>query len=290
MQYKSPIPLILHTGVNMKNIHVASLNKIQKNLLIELELSEEKSLRIDGQDLTKDDIISIFDDLKDGKIMQFHQWIYDNPYLRKFIQYGEISNNDGFFDLSLSYHYNFRDFKTFVSPYLAPPLAKAVNRAFLKRQFGEAQQLMVCHHLIADAHFDEAFGRLRSSIKELAGEIRQAEQNIKTFQRSQFTYISRAFIDFLNALPEQFTRDREEIVNGLINLSVKLPFHHLEFCRNLYRTLQYVKCDVEIQKLIFHNLNVFSHKGEKKKYNVSIQLYIGVGIFLLALLFRACAS
>jgi hypothetical protein len=294
MHYKSPIPLLRHAGVDTKTTIVTELSKIKKGLLIELELSEEKTLRIDGQDLTKDDIISIFDDLKDDKTMQFHQWIYDSPYLLKLMQYGEISGDDEFFDLALTYHDDFRDFKAFVSPYLAPSLAKAITRAFVKRKFKEAQELMIFHYLIADAYFDEAFGRLRNSLKTLADAIMETAPDARTFQQSQFAFVTPAFIDFLNALPEQFTRDREAIVTSLIKLTTRLsghgfPFHHSRFCRDLYRILQHVKCDEETQRLLFHNLDVFSYR-HKKNFNPAHQVYLGLGIFLLLMLLRACVD
>jgi hypothetical protein len=290
MQYKSPIPLLQYAGVDTKDISVAGLNKIQKGLLIELDLSEEKTLCINGDDLTKDDILSIFDDLKDDKVMQYHQWIYDSPYLLKLIQYDEVSADDGFFDLSLSYHYNFSDFKTFVSPYLSQPLAKAINRAFLKRRFKEAQELMVVHYLISDPYFDVAFGKLRSSLKALADEIHQTEQNIRTFKRSRFTFITPPFIDFLNALPEQLTADRDAVVTGLINLSVKLQYVDFEFCYDLYQILKHAKCDAETQELLFHNLDVFSNKKNKKTTAFTGRFTVGMGIFVLMMILRACAG
>lgn len=290
MQYKSPVPLLRYAGIDIKNIHVAQLNKAQKELLTELDISENKSLLIEGDELTKDDIISIFDDVKDRQVLQFHQWIHDSPKLLKLIRDGEVDvgKKGIFFDPSWRYHRDFDAFKEFVSPYLAQPLAKAIDQAFRTRKLKEAELIMAERYLVSDLYFDETFGRLSRSLNTLAKEIKACEQGSTSLQRLHFEYIKRAFIDFLNALPEQLSSDRKTIVTNLINLSVKVQRKEPQFCYDLYLVLKKVKCDPETQEIITHNLEIFiSHKNQKE--NASPWRFVGLAILLLSVLARACS-
>lgn len=290
MQYKSPVPLLRYAGIHIKAIQVAQLNKAQKALLTELEISETKSLHIEGDELTKDDIISIFDDLKDKQVLQFHQWIYDSPKLLGLIRDEDvgIGKKGIFFDPSWRYHGDFDAFREFVSPYLAQPLAKAIDRAFRERKLKEAELLMAEHYLISDLYFDETFGRISRSLNTLAKEIKACEPGSTLLQRLHFDYIKRAFIDFLNALPEQLSSDRKTLVTSLINLSVKVQRKEPQFCYDLYLVLKKVKCDAETQEIITHNLEIFvSQKNQKD--NASPWRFVGMAILLLSVLLRACS-
>ncbi|MBT1698101.1 hypothetical protein KK083_14505 [Fulvivirgaceae bacterium PWU4] len=290
MQYKSPIPLLRYAGIDIRNIDVAQLNKAKKALLTELDISENKSLLVDGDELTKDDIISIFDDVKDQQVLQFHQWIHNSPRLLKLIRDGEVdAGKKGiFFDSSWRYHRDFDAFREFVSPYLAQPLAKAIDRAFRARKLKEAELIMAEHYLISDFYFDETFGRLNRSLNTLAKEIKACEPGSTSLQRLHFEYIKRAFIDFLNALPEQLSSDRKTIVTSLINLSVKIQHKEPQFCYDLYLILKKVKCDPDTREIITHNLEIFvRYKNEKE--NASPWRFVGLAILLLSVLARACS-
>lgn len=289
MQYKSPMPLLRYAGVDVRKIDVAKLNRAQKELLTEVDIAESKSLLIDGDELTKDDIIFIFDELKDTQTLQFHQWIYDSPRLLKLIQHDEmeVSKKGIFFDRSWSYHGNFSAFKEFISPYLAQPLAKAIDRAFQAKKFNEAELMMADHYLIWDAYFDETFGRLRRSLRSLVQEIKTCRQGGAAFHRLNLDYINRAFIGFLNALPEQLSSDRKAIVAALIDLSVEVQHREPQFCHDLYLVLKKVKCDQETQKIISENLAI-CEGAKNKKENASPWRFIGMAIFLLTVLMRAC--
>lgn len=198
MQYISPIPLLLYKKANFSNITEAYLSKVQKELLVELEL--EGGLSVDGQPLSKDDVISVIEGLREPNVLLFHRWIYQSSHLHNVLRNRETSQYDQLFDPSLTYHEAFSEFKRFISPYLAQPLGKVLHQAVLKRDFPKARELSTLVCMIDVAHVDQAFGKLKTALEDIDSEIEAISKNTTTFFPSRFAYATVDFIDFLNAL------------------------------------------------------------------------------------------
>src|SRR5262245_12740167 len=90
MQYKSPIPLIHHAGFEHTRLDTAAVLKIQKRLLVELDHTGEGIIHVGNQVFTKDDILTLTEEIKDQQVLLFHNWIFDNKHLLALLENGYV--------------------------------------------------------------------------------------------------------------------------------------------------------------------------------------------------------
>jgi hypothetical protein len=265
MQYRSPIPVLQYAGALQEQPDLNGLLRIQKRLLIELDHGGTGSLQIGAQSLTKDDILTLIEDLKQQQSFLFHQWIHDNPRLLALLEKGTSPGIGLLYDRNLSYRAEFKQFKTFVSPYLVQPVGKGLNQAVLKRDFTTARAFLSARHLLEPTFFDETFGKVGHSLKSIADEIKRTERKEITFVESHFGFVDGSFIDFLNDLPEALSQYREMLAIALINLSVEIQQTHADFCQHIYTYLQGLNCSTETKRIIMQNRAVFNRSQEQQE-------------------------
>ncbi|MCD9019483.1 hypothetical protein [Parachryseolinea silvisoli] len=291
MQYRSPIPVLQYAGAPQEQPDVNSLLRIQKRLLVELDHGGTGSLQVGTQSLTKDDILTLIEDLKQQQSYLFHQWIYDNPRLLALLEKGTAPAAGPLYDRNLSYRAEFRQFKTFISPYLVQPVGKGINQAFLKRDFATARSFLLARHLLEPTFFDNTFGKLGHSLKSLAEEIKRTERKEINFVAAHYDFVDGTFVDFLNDLPEALSQYREMLAIALINLSVEIQRTYADFCQRIYSYLQGLNCSPETKRIIMQNRAIFNRHQEKQEAtsgNSSSKSgcgpIIGIAFFIITLL------
>jgi hypothetical protein len=291
MQYRSPIPVLHYAGAPQEQPDVNNLLRIQKRLLIELDHGGTGSLQVGTQSLTKDDILTLIEDLKQQQSYLFHQWIYDNPRLLTLLEKGTAPTAGPLYDRNLSYRAEFRQFKIFISPYLVQPIGKGINQAFLKRDFSTARSFLLARHLLESTFFDDTFGKLGHSLKSLAEELKRTERKEIPFVPDHYGFVDGTFVDFLNDLPEALSQYREMLAIALINLSVEIQRTHADFCQRIYSYLQGLNCSPETKRIIMQNRSIFNRHHEKQETTSSSSSSrsgcgagIGITFFIITLL------
>lgn len=291
MQYRSPIPVLQYAGAPQEQPDVNGLLRIQKRLLVELDHGGTGSLPIGTQSLTKDDILTLIEDLKQQQSFLFHQWIYDNPRLLALLEKGTAPGGGPLYDRNLSYRAEFRQFKIFVSPYLVQPVGKGVNQAVLKRDFATARAFLSARHLLEPTFFDDTFGKLGHSLKSLAEEIKRTERKEINFVPGHYGFVDGTFVDFLNDLPEALSQYREMLAIAFINLSVEIQNTHPDFCQHIYSYLQGLNCSQETKRIIMQNRAVFNRHQEKQEASsnrgasrTGCGAFVGIAFFIITLL------
>ncbi|MBT1687669.1 hypothetical protein [Dawidia soli] len=291
MQYRSPIPVLQYAGAPQEQPDVNSLLRIQKRLLVELDHGGTGSLPIGTQSLTKDDILTLIEDLKQQQSFLFHQWVYDNPRLLALLEKGTAPGGGPLYDRNLSYRAEFRQFKIFVSPYLVQPVGKGVNQAVLKRDFATARAFLSARHPLEPTFFDDTFGKLGHSLKSLAEEIKRTERKEINFVPGHYGFVDGTFVDFLNDLPEALSQYREMLAIAFINLSVEIQTTHPDFCQHIYSYLQGLHCSQETKRIIMQNRAVFNRHQEKQEASsnrggsrTGCGAFVGIAFFIITLL------
>jgi hypothetical protein len=265
MQYRSPIPVLQYAGAPQEQPDINALLRIQKRLLIELDHGGTGSLQVGTQSLTKDDILTLIEDLKQQQSYVFHQWIYDNPRLLALLENGTTPGVGLLYDRNLSYRAEFKQFKVFISPYLVQPVGKGLNQAVLKRDFTTARAFLSARNLLDAAFFDETFGKVGHSLKSIADEMKRTERKEIAFVPDHYSFVDGSFIDFLNDLPEALSQYREMLAIALINLSVEVQHTHADFCQRIYTYLQGLNCSAETKRIIMQNRAIFNRHEEQQE-------------------------
>jgi len=263
MEYKSPIPLLRYANVDIGSVSNDALLKAQKRLLVELDLSGTNSLAIGQQSFTKDDILTLIESARETQFIRFHEWIHENPSLLKLISDGRADDSRILFSGKLRANPAFDSFRSFISPFLAQPLGKAIHQAFLKREFVKVDKLLQGADLIISAYYDETFTKLKHAIQALASEIKQMQTDASRFNPSHFDFVDTSFIRVLNNLPDDFEPLREQVVVALVNLAVTHGKKYQAFFANIHETLLLVKCRPATYQVIESNVKVAKQNAER---------------------------
>ena len=115
-QYVSPFSIL---GIDAsQSADKQSVTLAKKKLLAEIELSSSQTIFISGKEMTKNDLLNLFDGLEKSEEAKFHKMIADVPELLAFLE-----QKQGFilsdFSKKLSANYYELNFVSFVSPYFS---------------------------------------------------------------------------------------------------------------------------------------------------------------------------
>lgn len=111
MQYISPVPLL--ETLNGEQPDKKSISLARKKMLAELELNGG-SVDINGGELSKNDIINLFDELQQGDNLSYHFAVANDAVLLRLLEYNIIEKGDRFNDNEL---YDGPQFIEWISPY-----------------------------------------------------------------------------------------------------------------------------------------------------------------------------
>lgn len=86
MPYHSPLHIF--DGKNLSGVDEASLKRLKKELLLQFDLQQQTTIRLNGQEYDKASLLAAFDELKTDA--EFHLRLYRNKDLLNFLEKGEV--------------------------------------------------------------------------------------------------------------------------------------------------------------------------------------------------------
>ena len=90
MNYINPFELLNIQSENLSDIDSSIIRRAKKNLLADIELSDNNTINHNGIELTKSDCIRAVDDLDNKDKNEFHYFIFKNPDLNSFLTNGDL--------------------------------------------------------------------------------------------------------------------------------------------------------------------------------------------------------
>jgi hypothetical protein len=195
----------LAENVGVSNLEISTLKKAKRRILAEIEL-DDNQVEIKGKIFTKSDCLNLFDEIdKDNEILRFHHTIYFNYKLNDFL-YGVSTkiptkafvNPLGGTDTK---------FINFVSPYFAKQFRDIYKKAF------EQGNLEVIKYIppISDKFLEDIYLPVQKILEDLKNEATLS--NVKN-------RFSENDIEKINALPNYFSKSRNDIAMSIRSLSV----------------------------------------------------------------------
>lgn len=222
--YHSPIPLTgLQPQFSGPELFKYGLPLARKKMLAEFQLVDADTIQVDGKELNRQEVISLFDELADDQRLQFHMAIWQDPVLLQFLQTGELQHHQRFAANEL---YETPEFRQFVSPWFA----QAQNRLLKYLLAGTAapdalEALAANSSLMTPADREEAFhsaSRFFSERKSELLNIYVRAQQQHAVQREEIEdSLGTQEIFVLNHLPDDFENTRYELANLLNNICVE---------------------------------------------------------------------
>jgi len=297
MKYHSPFEIFESLGIKSSELKIDELKNLEKRLLLELEFSDGVSIVVGSHELTKNDILNLFEELNEQGNLAYHQIILENKQLLSFLQTGEFDEKQPLFNEEILYQPNLNDFKEFISIYLVDIVKKEINFYFNQRNFRKAFAVIEFTKLLSPYYKSIAFDKLAGSVGQLAVTISQFSKEELPLDKKNYKFLSHDhFISFLNALPDEFHDLRERIAINLNNLGAQYQKKELKFVYMIFMALRSLKCSENMRKTIIDNSNIlsnsYSHKEEdeeEKSTGYGCFSFIGI-IILFFVLVKACST
>ncbi len=242
MAYQSPLHFFsqLNLPINNAQLDKEHLALARKMLLAEIDLSDTQTLKKGNVELTKNDILNLFEDLKNSENLTYHTAVFADKVLLKFLEEFKIEDNpqqvsdyDRYAANAVSRTrfannpvYNESAFVEFIGVYFKDAFQIILQRAIEKQDRNTVKLVMQNpRFMLYNQEFD-AFSRILLQLQgkeEDADGLQYRIENRQNYTQEEVIAISNPnFIDCLNFLPDFFENFRDIYAISLINIGVVL--------------------------------------------------------------------
>ncbi|MFN8281720.1 MAG: hypothetical protein U0U67_00795 [Chitinophagales bacterium] len=300
MHYISPFHF-LPTDL-LQDLPTAS-NKIKlarKRLLAEIELSPEQSIIINGKELTKFDIISLFDSLSTYEVLTVHSEIYKDKQLLQLLEDGIFTPNSNFnFNPRLTDNTAIQ----IISPYYKEAALNYLNNLIDKKEDAAFKQFFLDKHLLSNEDTFELHENLSKQFMAVSKKMEEAADKIESKIVDEKIIVDElnnvkigTTIKFLNCLPDDFEKLREDIAVTINSLACSLINNKYQsIAVPLLKKAQLLHCSEYIQEYFSQNLaiaqNISSNSstttetstssGKSSVYTIVVAIIIVLRIVLI---------
>jgi hypothetical protein len=218
-QYISPFR---NLGIDLsQEVDKNALNRAKKMLLAELDLSRNGTILRGGIEMTKNDVIQLFDNFGDAENLDFHRQVAINRGLLAFLEKQKLDTKNEFVD-DLAFASS--RLKLFISPYLAHSCIQYLTNCLKNAQsanlhiFPMALLNQLSNNELENVWqaVDNCLNQQRAQSDILTDRIRKRDR-VKISETRPFQ--SPQFVACLNWLPDRFQDFRTGYVASLFYLS-----------------------------------------------------------------------
>lgn len=224
--YQSPLTLLSKLGINGNG---GTLDKndfilARKALLAEFELSQKTTIKWEGREVSRDDILKLFDAFQSGDLIEYHNAVQQDEVLNRFVAQHKLDLEDSFSDNPL---YETDGFKRFIGLYFGAAFAHNVLQLLQKPDFVAARALFALPQLWDYESAQENWEIIQKALEKKLDGLKKAKENpfshgIQIDGRGETAYFHPDLISLLNFLPESFEQFRTDYGTALIELAIKL--------------------------------------------------------------------
>ena len=224
---------------------IEAIKKAKKIKLAEIEL-DDGFLEWRTYKISKSDFIKLVDELDDDKRKEFYWVIKNDIKLNKFLTENDIIF---FYLYEPRKVYNNNDFINFISPYFSERFNDLLLKAFKSNNINIVNKLFSVPILVNHEHRDMLYNNLTRLLNEKAEELQTSiffEDKIKKDLSDIEDYIHfNINPSLLNALPDYFQKQRNDIANALRHISVDVwnDFEELDTAFNIIHYALSIRTD-----------------------------------------------
>ena len=309
--YQSPFRL---AGITAPIIDKKDLQLARKKLLAELELAGGTTIRINGQEVSRQEIITLFESFNDEATLGFHTTIFSDSALLHFLENGELTT-----DTWQAYQLNGRsEFSLFISEYFAESVNKLLQNILDgKAPIKDFEALFTRPQFLTARHTEAAFltalkfyYRRKAVVQDMAirmenssgAHYEQVFDPVSMSDKAMYVpnesvtpgeiddWKKETNIPLLNLLPDElFSELRYDIANALNNLCLiaDTQNHSTETAYRALLAAAAIDSNESLQEIIRGNLIIFREKlnptfgtakrSEREKPGFK---WSGIGVFL----------
>ena len=287
--YRSPIQTFQELGLSVDSIDSSQLKFERKRLLLEIQISDTQTTTFAEKELSKNDVIQLFDELERVSHLDYHRIIYDHPGLVDFLENSTVSKTKKVHFDTLAEQ---EEFVAFISPYMANAIDKLLSRVIRKNNFKDLETIQPFFRLVTvtDAFF--AFRKFNNYCETLEERLDNLRLKKTSFPKNDVLFLKEAaFYSSVNALANFYPNLPDTVATGVINFTVNTERtvgrkkNLVEISDQLYR----LNCSAELKTIISGNRNAFWESRENAINFDSSQIWrVLIGLILIgSFIFRA---
>ncbi len=249
-----------------QEVDKSSLNLAKKRLLAELDLSKSGTILRGGVEMTKNDVIQLFDGLSVGESMDFHRQIALNPELLAFLEHQRLDRRQDFVDKLAFYS---ADFKTFVNPYLVNSCINYLTSCFKNAQSANLHIFpMSLLNQLPINDLEKIWQSVESFLKQKRAQADTLTDRIRKRDRVKIgetkAFMSPQFVACLNWLPDRFHDLRTGYVASLFHLAEScwaIKAHRVAV--DILRYAEHINCIQQNKLVVQARLNAYENSLEE---------------------------
>ena len=289
--YQSPIRLSGYLDLRQANVPVKqALSLAKRRLMAEFELAGADTIQVQGTELNRQEVISLFDELSHEQHLGWHLAIYADDALLLFLETGALESKAAWLQNPL---YDDGDFLRFISPYFADACNVFIGQALsgnIPLRALDTLQRNKNLRLPQDSErtYRSATRFFTEKKNELLLLLHKVDNNAVLKPADIKSWCTDDQLRILNRLPDSYNTLRYQLANALNNLCVRfdqrknqpLALLSIEKAAKVYTD------DEELKVLIPKNLRIIRSKsGWLRKGNnrqrPSVFFFIALLVFLV---------
>lgn len=226
-RYQSPLALLSKLGVIKEgtSLDKNDLTLARKALLAEFDLSQKTTIRWEGREVSRDDVLKLFDAFQSDNLIEYHNAIQQDEVLKRFVGQHQLDPDDpSFADNPI---YETEGFKRFIGPYFGAAFATNVIHLLQNPEFVAAKTLFAFPRLWDEESAQKHWQIIQKVLDEKLAGLKKAKENpfgygIKIDGRGEKAYFHPDLISMLNFLPDSFEQFRTDYGSQLVDLAINL--------------------------------------------------------------------
>jgi hypothetical protein len=198
-----------------------ALNLAKKRILAELDLSQKTTLIRGGIEMSKNDIVQLFDGFNKVENLDFHRQIATNRGLLAFLEKQQLDTKNEFVD---DLAFASAPFKAFLSPYLTQSCAEYLTNCLKKAQSANLHIFpMPLLNQLSVNELETVWQSVETFLKDKRTQADELTARIRSRPRMKLSdadaFRAPQFVACLNWLPERFQGLRTGYVAALFHLA-----------------------------------------------------------------------
>jgi len=224
VRYQSPLSILSKANLNPSGIlSKADLNLARKVLLAEFDLKQQTTINWEGREISRDDVLKMFDSFDSSNLIEFHNVIQQDPELKKFLEKHQFNPDDEFEEHPL---YQNEAFKAFVGPYFGAALSANYVALLNNPDFVKGKALLAMPRLWDSAAEQQCWSEIGAALERKLEELKSAKSNLTSYGisvggRGEKRFFHPDVVSLLNFLPDSFEEFRSNYGLALIELAAQ---------------------------------------------------------------------
>jgi hypothetical protein len=204
-----------------QEVDKSALNLAKKRILAELDLSQKATIIRGGIEMSKNDIVQLFDGFNNVESLDFHRQIANNRGLLAFLEKQQLDSKNEFVD---DLAFASAPFKAFVTPYLTHSCVEYITNCLKKAQSANLHIFpMALLNQLPVNELETVWQSVESFLKDKRAQADELTARIRSRPRMRLgdadAFRAPQFVACLNWLPDRFQGLRTGYVAALFHLA-----------------------------------------------------------------------